>query len=103
MVKSATIRSDIAENAHCKKDKYIDICNSKFFFFVVLPHGMHVIFISAVTQQALQLCVDEDVTQDNNSKMIDKEILLNDIQTNGQGSNFYEFHQQIQVCEYLYY
>jgi hypothetical protein len=29
--------------------------------------------------------------------MIEKEILLNDIQTNGQGSNFYEFQQQIQV------
>ncbi len=70
-----------------------------FSFFVVLPHGIHVIFISAVTQQALQLCVDEDVTQENNSKMIDKEILLNDIQTNGQGSNFYEFQQQIQVCD----
>jgi hypothetical protein len=47
----------------------------------------------------LQLCVDEDVTQENNSKMIQKEILLNDIQNNGQGSNFYEFQQHIQVCD----
>lgn len=46
----------------------------------------------------MQLCVDEDVTQENNSKMIEKEILLNDIQTNGQGSNFFEYQQQIQVC-----
>jgi len=30
--------------------------------------------------------------------MIEKEVLLNDIQTNAQGSNFYEFQQQIQVC-----
>ncbi len=47
----------------------------------------------------MQLCVDEDVTQENNSKMIQKEILLNDIQNNGQGSNFYEFQQHIQVCD----
>jgi hypothetical protein len=47
----------------------------------------------------MQLCVDEDLTQENNSKLIDKEILLNDIQTNGQGSNFFEFQQQIQVGE----
>jgi hypothetical protein len=47
----------------------------------------------------MQLCVDEDLTQENNSKLIDKEILLNDIQTNGQGSNFFEFQQQIQVCD----
>lgn len=65
---------------------------------IVLPPGIQPIFISATTQQALQMCVDEDVTQENNFKMIDKEILLNDIQTNGQGSNFYEFQQQIQVC-----
>ena len=55
----------------------------------------------------MQLCVDEDITQENNTKMIDKEILLNDIQTHGQGSNFFELQQQIQVCEisfknYLY-
>lgn len=31
--------------------------------------------------------------------MIEKEVLLNDIQTNGQGSNFFEFQQQIQVCQ----
>jgi len=31
--------------------------------------------------------------------MIQKEILLNDIQNNGQGSNFYEFQQHIQVCD----
>jgi hypothetical protein len=43
--------------------------------------------------------VDEDVTQENNHKMIEKEILLNDIQMNGQGSNFFEFQQQIQVCD----
>jgi hypothetical protein len=29
--------------------------------------------------------------------MIGKETLLNDIQTNGQGSTFFEFQQQIQV------
>lgn len=45
----------------------------------------------------MQLCVDEDLTQENNSKMIDKEILLKDIETSGQGSNFFEFQQQIQV------
>jgi len=56
------------------------------------------LFISSTTQQALQLCVDEDITQENNTKMIEKEVLLNDIQTNAQGSNFYEFQQQIQVC-----
>ncbi|CAF3107715.1 unnamed protein product [Rotaria socialis] len=76
--KSATERVEVAENAH------------------FLPPGIHTIFISSTTQQAMQLCVDEDLTQENNSKMIDKEILLNDIQTNGQGSNFYEFQQQIQ-------
>ncbi len=43
--------------------------------------------------------MDEDVTQENNHKMIEKEILLNDIQMNGQGSNFFEFQQQIQVCD----
>jgi hypothetical protein len=47
----------------------------------------------------MQLCVDEDVTQENNHKLIEKEILLNDIQTHGQGSNFFEFQQQIQVCD----
>ncbi|CAF0793564.1 unnamed protein product [Rotaria sordida] len=77
-VKSATERVEIAENAQ------------------FLPSGIHTIFISSATQQAMQLCVDEDLTQENNAKMIDKEILLNDIQTNGQGSNFYEFQQQIQ-------
>ncbi len=99
MVKSATVRTEIAENAQCKKDDLIRICNYNFSFAVVLPSGIHVIFISAATQQAMQLCVDEDLTQENNSKMIDKEILLNDIQTNGQSSNFYEFQQQIQVCD----
>lgn len=58
---------------------------------------MHSIFISSTTQQALQVCVDEDLTQESNTKMIGKEVLLNDIQTNGQGSNFIEFQQQIQV------
>ena len=51
----------------------------------------------------MQLCVDEDLTQENNSKMIEKEILLNDIETNGQGSNFYEFQEQIQVMWNLSY
>ncbi|CAF4584461.1 unnamed protein product, partial [Rotaria sp. Silwood2] len=78
--RSATERVEIAENAQ------------------FLPPGIHSIFISSATQQAMQLCVDEDLTQENNTKMIDKEILLNDIQTNGQGSNFYEFQQQIQSC-----
>lgn len=67
------------------------------FAFVVLPPGIQSLFISSTTQQALQLCVDEDITQENNTKMIEKEVLLNDIQTNGQGSNFFEFQQQIQV------
>ncbi len=43
--------------------------------------------------------MDEDVTQENNHKLIEKEILLNDIQTNGQASNFNDFQQQIQVCD----
>jgi hypothetical protein len=58
---------------------------------------MYPIFISSATQQVLQICVDEDVTQESNTKFIDKEILLNDIQTNGQTSNFLEFQQHIQV------
>ena len=62
-----------------------------------MPPGIQPIFISSATQVALQLCVDEDVTQENNTKMIEKEILLNDIQTQGQGSNFFEYQQQIQV------
>lgn len=66
---------------------------------LVLPSGMHSIFVSSATQQALQICVDEDVTQESNWKLIPKEVLLNDIQTNGQASNFIEFQQQIQVCE----
>ncbi|UJR25204.1 hypothetical protein I4U23_006556 [Adineta vaga] len=77
VVKSATVR-EVSENAQ------------------YLPPNMHSIFISSATQQALQLSVDEDVTQDNNWKLIDKEILLKDIETLGQGSNFYEFQQQIQ-------
>lgn len=60
---------------------------------------MHSIFVSSATQQALQICVDEDVTQESNWKIIPKEVLLNDIQTNGQASNFIEFQQQIQVCQ----
>jgi len=78
------------------KNELIDICDYKILF-IDLPPNIHSIFISSATQQLLKLAVDEDVTQENNSKMIEKEILLNDIQTNGQGSNFYEFQQQIQV------
>lgn len=70
-----------------------------WFLFLDLPPGIYSLFISSATQQALQLCVDEDITQENNTKMIDKEVLLNDIQTNGQGSNFFEYQQQIQVCK----
>jgi hypothetical protein len=62
-----------------------------------LPTGLHSIFISSLTQQALDVRVDEDVTQENNWKLISKETLLNDIQTHGQSSNFIEFQQQIQV------
>ncbi|CAF0933439.1 unnamed protein product [Adineta ricciae] len=76
-VKSATVR-EVSENAQ------------------YLPSNIHSIFISSATQQALQICVDEDVTQDNNWKLVDKEVLLKDIETLGQGSNFYEFQQQIQ-------
>ena len=70
---------------------------SLFCFDTDLPDGIHPIFISSATQQAMQICVDEDVTQESNTKMIEKETLLNDIQTHGQGSNFFEFQQQIQV------
>ena len=73
------------------------------FVIVDLPPNIHSIFISSATQQALQICVDEDVTQDNNWKLVDKEVLLKDIETLGQGSNFYEFQQQIQVTSFLYY
>ncbi|CAF3614114.1 unnamed protein product [Adineta steineri] len=93
VVKSATLR-EVSENAQ------------------YLPPNIHSIFISSATQQALQLSVDEDVTQENNSKMIDKEVLLKDIESLGQGSNFYEFREQIQnypeneiaiVYDYDYY
>ena len=72
----------------------------ELFDCVDLPPGMHSIFISSATQQAMQLCVDEDLTQENNVKMIDKELILNDIQAHGQVSSFFEFQQQIQVRDY---
>lgn len=68
-----------------------------FSLHLVLPSNIVPILISSATQQALQICVDEDLTQENNTKMVQKEALLNDIQTNGQASNFFEFQQQIQV------
>ncbi|CAF1214774.1 unnamed protein product, partial [Didymodactylos carnosus] len=62
-----------------------------------LPPGLHTIFISSATQQSLQLRVDEDLTQESNLKLIGKDVLLDDIQTAGQASSFFEFQQQIQA------
>lgn len=95
---STVVQNEVVENSICKTFLSFLISDESFHSIVIdLPPGIHSILISGPTQQALQICVDDDVTQENNSKLIDKEVLLNDIQTNGQASNFFEFQEQIQV------
>ncbi len=60
------------------------------------PHGLYRLFISSSVQQVLNIRADEDVTQEENIKSINKQLILDDIQKKMATSDFYPFRKLIE-------
>ncbi len=59
------------------------------------PPGMYRIFLTNSTQIAFNLKADEDITQEDNTRMIPKQQIMDDITKKNAGSDFHPLKQQI--------
>jgi len=57
-------------------------------YTIECPPGLYRLFISSNTQEAFNIRIDDDVTQQDNLRMIDRQQILDDIYKKQVGSDF---------------
>jgi hypothetical protein len=60
------------------------------------PPGLYRLFISSGMQQAFNIRSDEDITQEDNIRMIAKQPILDDLYKKQAGSDFHALRKQIE-------
>ena len=62
-----------------------------------IPDGVRPLFFSAAGQQVFECVVEQDVTEDNPHKFIDKGLILEDFKNRAAVSDFHPVKKGIQV------
>lgn len=60
------------------------------------PPGMYRIFLTNATQTAFNLKADDDVTQEDNTRMIPKQQIMDELMKKNAGSDFHPLKQLIE-------
>ena len=68
-----------------------------------VPEGIIPILITGPTQKIISCVIDEDVTEENVTKMIPKDVFISDIQKRAAVSDFSPFKKVCTICGELLY
>lgn len=66
-----------------------------------VPEGIIPILITGPTQKIISCVIDEDVTEENVTKMIPKDVFISDIQKRAAVSDFSPFKKVFTICDDL--